>query len=117
MDLEGTTKLLGVLQHMQQLTSLELRGCMCFEECPVASSLAALTASSGLQSLSLDWWVLKDPADRLAAVFPPHRQLLQLTSLDLEDVNRGLDKETALRVVKDSCPALKYLGLRSRLSG
>ena len=61
MDVESTTKLLGVVQHMQQLTSLELSG-LCdftpltlsnFEDDVTSTTASCLSKLTGLHHLRL----------------------------------------------------------------
>jgi hypothetical protein len=113
----GLAELLSQLQHLQQLSHLDLRNTIRdYESCfSLAAAYAALTASSKLQHLSISQCTL--PAGVWQHLFPAGRQLLHLTSLDFSAVKEpDLDDPYPApdygRVVS-CCPNLQSLNMVS----
>lgn len=116
-DPELVQQLLSVLAGMQQLTQLSLQRVDSLAGAPVLQAYSALTASSALQHLDLSPACLgaghEPPLWPL--VFPPERQLQQLTALSLSHATPRLTSNDLDRVVQ-CCPALKDLDLVESLT-
>jgi hypothetical protein len=108
----GAAALLSHLQHMQQLTHLNLHNTLYGHHIP-ATAYLALTASSKLQHLNIGWCKL--PADAWQHMFPTGRQLPQLQHLDIWQVRQPsgapASAPEASRLLS-CCPSLQRLRLR-----
>ena len=118
---EGTVQLLSQLQNLQQLTYLDLGWLTCDIERgnPPVAAFSALTASSKLRHLDLDWLIL--PAGVWQHVFSAGKLLPQLSSLSVAGVRQpsGKDSRSFLEAeaptgfqLVSCCPGLQYLDLQ-----
>jgi hypothetical protein len=118
---EGTAQLLSQLQHLQQLTYLDLGWLTCDIDKgnPPVAAFSALTASSKLRHLDLDWLIL--PAGVWQHVFPAGKLLPQLSSLSVAGVRQpsGKDSRSVLEAEAPTgaqliscCPGLEYLDMQ-----
>jgi len=116
-DLELVQQLLSILAGMQQLTQLSLQRVDSLAGAPVLQAYSALTASSALQHLDLSPACLGagQGPQLWPLIFPPERQLQQLTALTLSHATPRLTSNDLDRVVQ-CCPALKNLDLVESLA-
>ena len=88
LNANGKAQLMSQLQHLQQLTHLDLKGNLVSvvqEDNPPAAAYAALVASSRLQHLNISKCMMPDSAWQ--HIFPPGGQLPQLRELIIEAFN------------------------------
>jgi hypothetical protein len=112
----GAAQLLPHVQHMQQLTYLDLGASICSRglNLPAAAAVySALTASSELQHLSINRCTIL--AGAWQHMFPTGRQLLHLRELDISQLclstGRAVAAPEASRLVS-CCPGLQSLQLQ-----
>ena len=108
----GIAQLLSQLQHLTQLTHLELARCMqrpARADLP-AASYSALTASSELQHLDIHQCFL--PAGAWQHVFPAGRQLPHLQSLVIDRVTMNSSIAAPGSSLVSCCPALQLLTMQ-----
>jgi hypothetical protein len=112
----GAAQLLSELQHMQQLTHLQLGGGMPANRCvllgdhPLAA-FAALTASSKLQYLDIRQCYL--PKGVWQHMFPAGRHLPHLRELNLEGVEEQYGLRLAAPEGGSCCPNLQSLNMEN----
>jgi hypothetical protein len=112
---DGMAKLLSHLQHLQQLTYLDLhRSLLYVEASPPAAAYSVLTASSKLQHLDISYCTV--PAGVWQQMFPAGRQLPCLKTLNIMCQQHGAS-QTALgpdgSLLVSCCPALQELDMCS----
>ena len=110
-------QLLSYLQHLQQLTHLNLSGTLwdgVDEDAPHAAGYTALTASSKLQHLNISECAL--PAGAWQHVFPVGRQLPQLRELNITELEKAaggfISAPEGSRLVS-CCPGLQCLFMQA----
>lgn len=112
-----TAELLSQLQHMQQLTHLDVRDCPeGWEEeeggIPLATAFSALTASSKLQYLNISGRTV--PRGAWQDIFPTGRQLPHLTYLDISEVKESSGALAAApkgTCLVSCCPNLRVINM------
>ena len=111
----GGAELLAVLPQLSSLTHLGLVYTQGLRQCP-AESLSTITSSSSLQHLDLERLSLQLPGEHESGyrpwqhIFPPNRQLLQLTSVSLCSVLPRLT-HVDVQACVSCCPNLQELDI------
>jgi hypothetical protein len=105
---EGAAILLSVLPKLQQLTLLDLAGCLVDSAAAPAAAYAALTSSRQLVHLNIEG--AEVPEEAWQHILPLARQLSQLQCLHLAGAfsKDGLSAEQRQRLVQ-TCPSIKDL--------
>jgi hypothetical protein len=110
-----TVQLMSQLQHLQQLTHLDLTGTLKLwvpqEDNPPAAAYAALVASSRLQHLNISKCRMPISAWH-QHIFPPGRQLPQLRDLIMESFEHCTFKASDISPLVSCCIGLQSLDMR-----
>lgn len=101
-------ELMKFLRMQQQLTNLELYRILGLDSGTKPQSYEAFTASSKLQKLELEALNLASDPAVWRHIFPPDRQLRELTALALTDTRPALTASDLQRLVQ-CCSALQQL--------